>query len=272
MKKVTLAFVLSVLVIGSLFADKAVPGLYLDQSVQTSNVPLGVQLVSQFLYRVPLARSTGILWESTKIDFGVINTLSPAYELAGVFVDVEPIAFFDLALTAQFTGYFSALGFGLVDLPGYAAGFDKASVSELTQSGAAGYMLGAAPTLKVAFGPFAALETFSVTYFHVGDGSGYFFEWIANCALGKSDYELSNQLYGLVTIFPGLLAGFNDYLLIVPGSAYISHRVAGVGVLAKGLTERLSLYSALMLGTFLADRYSQYTLFVGGQVGLTAAF
>jgi len=271
MRRVILVLVLSAVGTWGLFADKAVGGFYIDQSVQASNIPLGVQLVTQFSYRVPLMKSAGILWESTKIDFGVINTLSPAYELAGVFVDVEPIAFFDLALTAQFTGYFNSLGFGLVDLPGYAAAFDNASLSGLTQSNAAGYMLVAAPTLKVAFGPFAALDTFSATYFHVGDGNGYFFERIANCALSKSDYELSNQLYGLVTIVPGLRAGLNDSVLIVPASGYLSHRVAGVGVFTKKLTEKLSLYSALMLGTFLADRYNQYTLYVGGQLGITLA-
>ncbi len=272
MKRMDLALVLSVVVTWSLFADKAIPGFHLDQSVQASDVPLGVQLVTKLVYRVPLARSTGVLWESTKIDFGIINTLSPAYELAGIFVDIEPIAFFDLALTAQLTGYFNALGFGLVYLSGYTAAFDNASLSGRTQSNAAGYVLVAAPTLKVAFGPFVALDTFSATYFHVGDGSGHFFERIANCALAKSDYELSNQLYCLVTIIPGLLAGLNDYLLIVPGSAYISHRVAGVGVFTKGLTERLSLYSGLMLGIFLADRYYQYTLYVGGQFGISLAF
>src|SRR5208283_2671705 len=191
---------------------------------------------------------------------------------AGVFVDLQPIAFFDLALTGQFTGYFNALGFGFVDLPGYSAPFESASISHDGQRTAPGYLLAAAPTLKVALGPFAALDTFSITYFHADDGNGYFFERIANCPLGKKDYELLNQAYALVTITPGLLTGFSDYVLIVPASGYMSHRVAGVGVFNTGLQDKLSLYSALMLGTYLADGYYQYNLYVGGQVGITLAF
>jgi hypothetical protein len=271
MKKTLLAIILSGIAISSLFADKAAAGFYADQSLQASSIPLGVQSVTRLYYRLPLSKSGGILWESTKIDMGLINQLSPAYDLAGVFVDIEPIAFFDLSLTAQFTGYFDALGFGYVNVLGFGAAFDNASLEPLSQRNASGYLLSAAPTLKAAFGRFAALNTFTITYFHAGAGSGYFFERIANCVLAENDYELANQAYALVTIVPGLFTGLSDSVLIVPGSGYLSHSMAGVCVVKSKLGEKHSFYAALMLGTYLADRYYQYSFYAGGQVGVALA-
>src|SRR5271157_3433322 len=171
MKRLFCTLVLAGIVISSLFADNAAGGFYFDQGFQATYDPLGAQFVSQLYYRLPLVKSEGILWESTKIDMGLINNLSPGYDLAGVFVDIAPIAFFDLALSAQFAGYFSALGFGFTDLSGYDAPFDTASIAQITQRNAAGYVLKAAPTLKFALGPFAALDVFNSTYFNADNVS-----------------------------------------------------------------------------------------------------
>ena len=80
-------------------------------------------------------------------------------------------------------------------------------------------MLSAAPTLKYAWGPLVMLNAFSLTYFNVDNGSGYFFERIGNVVLAKSDIELQNQAYLMATVMPGLLAGLNDCVLYVRGRA-----------------------------------------------------
>lgn len=268
MKKLVIAAALACVTVAGAFAEKAQPGLYVDQNAQASYNPLGFQLVTKFFYRVPLIDKEGILWESTRIDAGILNNLSPAYDMAGVFLTIEPIAIFNITLTAQAAGYYSALGFGFLDLAGPASGFDSPSLQALSPKNASGYVLSAAPTLKVAVGPIALLNTFSAMYFNVDGGNGYFFERINNCVLGKSDTELINQAYFMYTILPGLLAGVNDWLLYIPSSGYISHRVAALGVYSTKVGPRLSLYSALSLGTFLADRYFQYNLYAGGQVGV----
>jgi hypothetical protein len=220
----------------------------------------------------------GILWESTKIDFGLQNNLSPAYDMIGVFVDIAPIAIFDLALTAQAVGYYNFLGFGFYTLPsgtgpglGYDADFNDSALSALTSKNTIGFSLSATPTFKIAFGPFAIADSFSFIFFSVDDGNGFFYEVVNNTVLAKNDYELINNAYLLYTVVPGVLVGLNDYVLCVPASGYVSHRLVAMGIYTMTFSPRLSFNAVLQLGTFLADKYMLYWFYVGGQVGITLA-
>ncbi len=271
MKKPVLVLALIGMVAAGLSAEKAAQGFYLEQSIQASYNPLGLQLLTQAYYRIPLVNKEGVLWESTKIDLGLQNNLSPAYDMIGAYIDIEPIALFDLALTAQAIGYYDALSFGFYSLSGYGAGFDDASLAALTAKNTLGYTLSATPTFKIAFGPVAAVDSFSATWFSVDDGNGFFYERVNNCVLAKNDYELTNNAYLLATIVPGVLAGLNDFLLIVPGSGYLSHRIVAMGIYSTSFSPRLSFNAVLQLGTFLADRYNQYLVYIGGQVGISLA-
>ncbi len=270
MRKRLLVFALAVGALSMGFAEPVLRGFYLDQNLQAAYNPLGVQLGTKLYYRMPLIDKPGILWESTKIDLGLTNALSPAYDFFGGFVDIRPIAIFDLALTAQVAGYYSALGYGFHDLSGYDAAFDSGSLSSLPSKNAAGYVLSAAPTLQFALGSFAFVNAFQLTYFKVDGGQGYFYETYANCALAKSDVELSNNVYVLYTLRPGIMLGLNDSLLSVPASGYESQVLQAVGLATKRLSPRLSLYAALMAGLYLQDRYLQYAPHVAGQVGVTS--
>jgi hypothetical protein len=270
-KKLVLALALLGMVAAGLSAEKAEKGFYLDQSIQASYNPLGFQFLTQVYYRIPLVDKEGVLWESTKIDLGLQNNLSPAYDMIGAYIDIEPIAIFDLALTAQVIGFYDALSFGFYSLAGYGAGFDDTALSVLTPRNTLGYTLSATPTFKIAFGPIALADSFGLTYFYADDGSGFFYERVNNTVLAKSDYELTNNAYLLATIVPGVLVGLNDFLLVVPNSGYISHRIVAMGVYTTTFTPKLSFNAVLQLGTFLQDAYYQYSLYVGGQVGISLA-
>lgn len=271
MKKPIIVLVLLAVVAAGLSAEKAQKGFFLDQSIQASYNPLGLQFVTQAYYRFPLVNKDGVLWESTRIDVGLQNNLSPAYDMIGAYVDIEPIAIFDLALTAQGIGYYDALSFGFYSVSGYGAGFDDPSLSPLTPKNTLGYTLAATPTFKIAFGPIAIADSFSFTYFSVDDGSGFFYERINNCILAKNDYELTNNAYLLATIVPDVLVGLNDFVLVVPNSGYLSHRIVAMGIYSSRFTQRLSFNAVLQVGTFLADAYYKYSLYVGGQVGISVA-
>jgi hypothetical protein len=204
------------------------------------------------------------------VDIGVKNGITPAYEMCGVYVDVLPIAVFDLALSAQAIGYFDALGYGFHSLPGYGAGFDEAALEAVPDGNALGLLATLNPTFQVAFGPIALMDSLSVNYFAVDDGQGYFHEAIGNCVLKKRDFELYNDAYALYTFDFGLMVGVNDSILYVPGSGYSSHCLQAVGVYSGTLSERLSLYAALTAGAYLEDRYYEGKLRAAGQVGITA--
>jgi hypothetical protein len=268
MKRRFSLLVLLSLAVSAASAETAVRGLYLDQSAQAAINPLGLQLGSKLFYRVPLIKREGILWESTKVDVGLKNNLSPAFDLIGAFVDIEPIALFDLALSAQFAGYFSALGFGFRDLPGYDASFDTSALDAIPGKNAAGYLLSAAPTLKFALGSFVFSNTLHLNYFKVEGGLGYFYEAIGNCVLSESGLELFNDAYALYKLDSRIMLGLNYSVLGVPASGYRSQALQAVGVYTGKLGERLSLYAALTAGTYLEDRYLQYAPRVAGQAGI----
>jgi hypothetical protein len=264
-----LAF-LAVMVAG-VGAEKTRQGTGLDQSIQASLDPLGMQLVTKVYYRLPFVQQEGMLWESTKVEVGMQNNLSPAYDMLGAYIDISPIAIFDLALSVQAIGYFNGLGFGFYGLGGYSAAFDGDALKALPSKNALGYTLSVAPTLKFALGPLVMLDTFSLTYYSVDDESGFFYERVGNCVLAKNDIELQNQAYLLATVLEGVLAGLNDTVLYVPGSGYISHRLSAMGVYTTRLNETVSLNAVLMLGTYFSDRYYQYALYVAAQAGVTLA-
>ncbi|MGO8693800.1 MAG: hypothetical protein ACLQMF_09040 [Rectinemataceae bacterium] len=270
MKKSILAFALVAGAAALLFADPAARGFYVDQNVEAAINPLGVQLGTKLFYRMPLVPKKGLLWESTKIDLGLVNDLSPAYDFIGGFVDIRPIAVFDIAFTAQFAGYYSGLGYGFRDLSGYDAAFDPSTLASLPSRNTTGYILSAAPTLQFALGPFAFADTLQIMYFDVDGGEGYFYETYANCVLAKRDTELTNNVYALATILPGIMLGLNDSILFVPASGYESHALQAVGIASKAFTPRLSFYAALMAGIYLEDRNFQYDPHVAGQVGITS--
>jgi hypothetical protein len=269
--RLALAFSLAVVALTWGFGEPVKRGAYLDQNLQASFNPVGLQLGTEFFYRLPLVKKEGILWESTKIDVGIKNSLSPAFDFIGPFIDIEPIAIFDLALAAQFAGYFDALGYGFHELSGYGDGFDAEALDDLPAKNAGGFFLSAAPTLKFALGRFAFSNTLHVNYFDVDGGEGYFHEVLGNCVLDKSGVELYNDAYALVRFEGGLMAGLNDSILYVPDSGYRSHTIQAVGVYSRALSGKLELYSALTAGLYLEDRYYEHKPRISGMAGITLA-
>jgi hypothetical protein len=268
-KALSFAIVMAAAAAAALSAEPAVRGLYLDQNIQFGCNPLGAQLGTKLFYRIPLELGEGILWESAKIDAGIENSLSPAYDFIGPFIDIEPIAIFDLALSARAAGYYDGLGYGFHDLSGYDAGFDADALDDLPSRNTGGWLLSVAPTLKFAYGALAFSDTLHVNYFHVATGEGYFYETYGNCVLRKKGVELYNDAYALVILSPSLMLGLNDSILSVPDSGYRSHILQAVGAFGKDLGPRLSLYAALTAGVYLEDRYYRYDPRVSGQVGIT---
>jgi len=268
---IAVAIVAGFALVPTLEAESPIKGLYLDQNLQAGYNPVGAQLVTKLYYRLPLPEGEGILWESAKIDVGLANSLSPAYDFVGAFVDIEPIAIFDLELKAQRAVYFDALGYGFQDLGGYGSDFSASALSDLPDGNSAGWILSAAPTLKMAVGRLAFSNTLHVNYFDVGDGHGYFYETYGNCVLAKRDLELFNDAYLLWSFVRSkdrsVMAGLNESILGVPNSGYRSQILEAVGVLSDKLSDRLSFYGALTAGIYLEDENFRGKPRVSGIIG-----
>lgn len=269
MKRMLILFLFLTAGLAPVMSQPVEPGFYLNQSLQGEINPLGAQLVSKLYYRLPLIKSKKLIWESTKIDLGIQNNLTPAYDFAGVYVDIAPIAVFDVALSAQVAGYYNALGFGFYGLSGPNASYDSSALHALQPQNTTGYVLSATPTLKAAFGPIVILDSGSINYFKVSGSLAYFYERSYDTVLANPGTELANQAYLLADIRSGILAGINDYLLYVPDTGYVSHRISGIVVYSGRVSGRVSPYGALVVGTYLADRYNVDALYLAVQAGAT---
>jgi hypothetical protein len=51
----------------------------------------------------------------------------------------------------------------------------------------------------------------------------------------------------------------------------MSHRLTALGIYTTRLSEKVSINGVVMMGTFLADRYYQYALYVAVQAGVSLA-
>ena len=123
---------------------------HFDQAIQSSYNPLGLQSVTQFFFRLPLSQSNELLFKTQKLDIGLLNNLSPGYNFIGPYIDFEPIAFFTLTASAQFTGYFNWFGYGFYDLNGYNAGFNDDHLSRVGSRNEFGTLLSVSPTFRFA--------------------------------------------------------------------------------------------------------------------------
>lgn len=262
-------FIVLVLSATLLNAEKVKGGFYFSQDLGASLNPLGALSTSRLFYRVPLLQMDGILWESTKVEIGVKNYMSPAYDTLGVSLDIEPIAVFDISFFASFYCGYKALGFGFVDLPDYNAPFSGAAFDAIPQRDNTGIWIHAAPRFKIELGPVIFANTFTVTYVKM-NGAGYFYERYINAVLKFEDYSFQNDTYAFYKINNAFMAGVNHWYLYVPNSGYVSQRIAGVGVYSTKFGDNLEFYGVFMLGTFLRDRYYQYTLlYTAIQAGIT---
>lgn len=90
-------------------------GLRVASTLQFRGIPLGLALLNDFGYRVPLPGGEGLLTQGLYVEAGPHVVVSPAYLWAGGYVEVVPLAVLQLRFTALTMGYFG--NFGLLYVP-----------------------------------------------------------------------------------------------------------------------------------------------------------
>jgi hypothetical protein len=74
---------------------------------------LGLMTKAKISYAVPFIKNSGVLWRSTKIEFGLEEYLSPSFTRTSVFLYFEPIAIFNVSVTTGYEVSFPGLTGGL---------------------------------------------------------------------------------------------------------------------------------------------------------------
>lgn len=244
------------------YAEKTVPGLYSDASIGAMVNPLGTELGAKLYYRFPFISSDNILFASTKLDVGIDNRTTPAYNRLMLFASFEPIAILDLSAHLGYMQTYKALGFGFVRLPSYEAEYDQKAVDSLPQENQAGLWTDATARLKAGFplgsGKVVASHAFTVNYIRFGKASeGYFYERQQNVVFKMSDLSLIHDsmigyLYG-----EKLLVGLDNYYVRVPRSGARAWTLSGLVAYNTKINERTKFSIALLSGPHIDKQYYQ---------------
>lgn len=125
-------------------------------------------------YRLPLINKSSPLFQSTKLDIGIQEFLTPAFNRISTFIKIEPIAFFDVKIKI---GHDYIFDFLHMESPNSDYSCEKIDdISKKTLHPKNGFRSDVIPTLKFAFKQIALLYTFTWTY-HYYKHKGYYYDY-----------------------------------------------------------------------------------------------
>lgn len=247
-------FALLLLFTTNISAEKTVSGLYLKQSVGGSYNHLGILSTTHLFYRLPLVKKDGILWESSKIDMGIRNELSPASENPGLFIQIEPIAIFDCKFQIDQVHLFKQLGFGYIALDSASSSFHPDSIKDRHQSSNNGYWFKVAPTLKLKIKKLIISNTISFNSITM-DKKGYYLERQTNTCLDNNDFLLANNIFTLYEFSNSFIAGANFYSNRVQSTDAATHRLSLAGIYAHTFSPKTDFNVVILAGTYFKHNY-----------------
>lgn len=275
MKRLTSATLLFLfLALFPLSAQLARRGLYTDHALGGGMNPTALALTSRLWYRIPLQEQRGILWDPAKLDLGVRNQLSPAFEEFGAYLYWEPLALFDFTASVAARQTITAFDSGFYEVSEYGADYDELSDSSEDKA-RAGFRFTFAPRLKAAYAGVIMANELKIDVFDFGSnvsnpGERYFYEPAYDTVIAFRETVVANTLTILYTVTPGLRLGGQYFLRHVADADVTNHRLNALGIYTRQLGESVSFFGALLAGSYLEDRYHQGELYLAGQLGIQA--
>jgi hypothetical protein len=242
----------------AVFADKPEKGWSFSQGLGGSYNGLGVILDTSVFYTIPLSDSTNILWETMKFEIGVDNSLTPTDERLSLYMNIEPIAIFDLGVNIGFIGMYKLFGFGFTDVGNYRSLLSDAVVLDLPQDDKGGLFLQLSPEFKVQFGPVILVDCLDYIYMNVGDDDSYYNNRNEGIVLKYADNFYINNIYAIYDFSNGFYAGMNYNDQWNPTTALGTRYIAVLGAYEWKLNPHSKLSFNLLLGRYLYDGYDQF--------------
>ncbi len=228
---------------------------------------LGLMTKVKLSYAVPLIKNSGILWRSTKIEFGLEEYLSPSFTRTSVFLYFEPIAIFNISITSGYEVSFPGLTGGLYSFASQNDAYDDATRNALRDASAtdnvpgelAGWRTKVDPTFQIAVGPIAAVYTLTFDFLDY-NAPGYFYDAESVTIVQPQDTIMTHDAKVLFTLVKDQVrAGVSFTDQIVQSSGYTSMTLAAIGAYTplwqKCIAKNISPFGVLLLGSHLQDNY-----------------
>lgn len=255
------------------------PGWVLNNSIGASINALGFAITTEFFYKMPFVKKNGILWESTHLGFGIVNSWTPSYDTIGAMLLFEPIAVFDIEVKALYDIQYAGITGGLFPLAN--ANTDHSSdarkITTPTPDSYGGLRLIITPTLKVAFGPIAIVHSFTYMYLNYTKNgtaiTGVIYDANLDDAILATDSALINDSKILFQV-KDFRFGVSYNTVHIIGTAVTKDTLAGIIVYtpSKWAPKNFTPYGVLLIGSHFQDQQEKGELYVGGLFGLSIKF
>ena len=227
--------------------------------------PTGASLSTRVYYTEPLyGEREGAMWQTARMEIGLSNHLSPAYDDVSIDLFVEPAAVFDFRTNIGVRYAYNTFGYGYTPVSSY--DIDYSDAGSLPSETKTGLFIRLTPRIKLAFGPVVFLNALTWSYFSFNYGTSkkestpYFYE-PTNDVIIKDNEGLMKNETTLLYRFPvrdelTFLSGLNHSIVFVQGSSYTSQKLSAMAAVQLEMEERgLSFDAAVLLGAFLRNRY-----------------
>jgi hypothetical protein len=240
-------------------------GWYIDSSFSLKYNYDGLALKAKIYYKFPLMKKAGMLWNSTGINIGVQEYLTPAFQRVSAYLKIMPIAFFDISSYAGYDYMFKEITGGMKEVKSPDSGYNPESLDKIDGKVKGGFRMAVIPSLKFAYHNVAAMYSFKIEY-HEYNQTEYFYDYETNLIHKGKDigfkhdatiaymFKLKNKADNLK-----IAVNFTDYRvrgtgknnMIIMGA--LQYNTAGWLSLPETFETNLSIAA----GSYLQDRYKK---------------
>ncbi len=259
-------FLFLLIIIHTIHSQPIEKGAYFTQTLGLSYNPLGLLLKSGLKYRLPLVKKEGILWESTKIEMGIQNELSPTDDLLALRLCFVPIAFFELTLQGGPYVMYRHLGFGYCNWEGPDVFYDYDDMENVPRHTETGYWFSIAPALKLKVSSIVFVNSLKFDILSIGE-EGYYLERRTYSLRKYKDTDIIDDTYLFFKLNEKIMIGANYHFLKVFSTDYFSQRVCGSVLLTPRLKSFYRSFGIVIIGVYLKDKVFKAKPYIGLQVG-----
>lgn len=229
--------------------------------------PLGFLSDSRLLKRRALSHDTGILFKSSRVEFGIINEWSPADELFGIACNYEPIAIFNVVITAGLYENYRLFGFGYRKLPASTSSYHDSAIADIAQINRTGFRATVAPSLKIKFGPVIIADNFKCTRIDLFSTHEYFYDMRTSLPHYSHDVDLSNDVIALYEWSNRLRTGFNYNSLRIIKTEIRQQKLGAMVIITPSHKSLSNLFFLVTSGSYLESKYRNHSPYIAALGG-----
>lgn len=245
---------LIILLVYSTHVFSAERGSYTDISAGGGINPLAGQASVSLYYKIPLSSDPGILWNSTCVDLGISGSFSPGDCTASAFLEVEPVAFFNLKLSGTVQRYYPELGYGYQRLESAKSDYSSSALSDIDRESKNAYKLCAQPTLKFRYERVIFTDTFTLNYINTLTSDRYYYEPYSDTAHARKDRDYANSATLLYSFSSSVLAGLNSYCNKTVSTGCRSSRIAAIALFSPERNNHDGITFGALAGSYTENR------------------